>query len=335
MQTNLETSDEIQPVVRTIHHPVERDSAVLPTRPLEDFVNEINEWLDSRITGGIVWGYNRVGKSQAIKYLNASGSQVFFGSSIPMGIHSTSDPKKTSLTERRFFGEILHSLGFVSPDSGTAEVKRRRLIELIAGRVESAGDFRFVLFIDEAQWLAEVQLRYLMDIHNQLKLMNIRLVCVLVGQPDLIDIKSNLRAAKKNHLLGRFMMVSHKFDGICSQSDLMRVFNAFDCQSEFPAGTSCSFTAYYVPIAFDSGWRLKDNTGLVWNTFNRVLEIEQLPKCSEYPMQAYMDLIVWILKSLRKEDSTSLQLTQAIIEEGIYRNALTQIQDHIAQVSPN
>lgn len=312
-------------------HPVERDTAILPTQAMEDFVNILRDWIDSRLTGGIVWGHQRVGKSQAIRYVMSNGFQLL-GAPIPMTWFSAWDPTHSSLTENRFFGEVLDALGFATPRGGTAAIKRRRLIDLIADRVREADEYRFLLFIDEAQWLAEVQLRYLMDVHNQLKMKDIRLVCILVGQPELMSIRSELRNAKKNHLLGRFMSGTHHFQGVCSQSDLQRIAMAFDSQSEYPAGSGISYTQHYVPVAFESGWRLSAQVPLMWSTLDRVLEAERLPTCSEFPMQALMALIVWLLHVLGDEDGPSMQLTQPTLEEGIYRYALSQIVDHLAMV---
>jgi len=73
------------------NHPVDRDAAILPTHPMEEFINEIREWLESRITGGIVWGNQRIGKTQAVRYLIANGEQLL-GAPIPMGLFSAWDP---------------------------------------------------------------------------------------------------------------------------------------------------------------------------------------------------------------------------------------------------
>jgi len=313
-------------------HPLQRDAATIPTKALEEFVNVIRDWMDARITGGVIWGNQRVGKTQAIRYLMANG-QSLFGTSMPMSLFSAWDPTHTSLSERRFFGAVLEALGYADSTGGTAEVRRKRLIGLIADRVKSSGDYRFVLFIDEAQWLARVQLRYLMDLHNQLKISDIRLVCILVGQPELVDIHSSLRAEKQNHLLGRFMSASHQFKGVCSQSDFNRIATAFDRQSEYPANSGTSYTAFYVPIGFEHGWRLAAHAATIWTTLDRVLEVEKLPKCHEYPMQALMALLVWLLQTLRTEDCENVAMEVGMIEEGIYRYTLSQIEDHIAQTA--
>ena len=314
-------------------HPIARDQAILPTIPMEEFVNVVIDWLDSRLTGGVVWGNQRMGKTQAIRYLLDHGTQVL-GAPIPTGLFSVWDPTYTSLTENRFFGALLSALNYAAPLTGTAAIKRQRLLDLIAERVVSAKEYRFLLFIDEAQWLDNVQLRYLMDLHNQLKISDIRLVCILVGQPELVEFRASLRSSKQAHLLGRFMSASHQFKGVTTEQEFKRIAYAFGEQSEYPAGSGISYTQAYVPIAYQNGWRLETNIPTIWKLLDNCLEAERLPKCNEFPMQALMALLVWLLSQLSLEDNESLHLRPELIEEGIYRRALIQIQDQISlQVS--
>jgi len=310
-------------------HPIARDQAILPTIPMEEFVNVVIDWLDSRLTGGIVWGNQRMGKTQAIRYMLDHGASVL-GSPIPIGLFSVWDPTYSSLTENRFFGSLLGALNYASPLTGTTMVKRQRVIDLISERVKSAKEYRFLLFIDEAQWLDKVQLRYLMDLHNQLKIIDIRLICVLVGQPELMEIRGELRKKKQAHLLGRFMSASHQFKGVSTEKEFKRIAFAFDEQSEYPTGSGISYTQAYVPLAYKNGWRLEQQIPMIWKLLDNCLESERLPSCSEFPMQALMALLVWLLSQLSLEDTDDLELTADLIQDGIYRRALVQIQDQIS-----
>lgn len=310
-------------------HPIARDQAILPTIPMEEFVNVVIDWLDCRMTGGIVWGNQRMGKTQAIRYMVDHGANLL-GSPIPMGLISVWDPTYSSLTENRFFGALLSALNYASPLTGSAAVKRQRLLDLITERVKSAKEYRFLLFIDEAQWLESVQLRYLMDLHNQLKISDIRLICILVGQPELMETRSSLQSTKQAHLLGRFMSASHQFKGVSTEKEFKRIAFAFDEQSEYPTGSGISYTQAYVPLAYKHGWRLEQSIPKIWKLLDNCLESERLPKCNEFPMQALMALLVWLLSQLSLEDNDELELTSNLIEEGIYRRALIQIQDQIS-----
>lgn len=325
----LDTSSEAGPDYIDAH-PLIRDAAILGTRPLEAFVNELRLWLDNLLPGGVVWGHQRVGKTQAVRFLIENVHELL-SSPIPTTLVSVWDPKFSNLSENRFFGEMLHALGYALPTSGTAALKRRRTIDYMVQRAYEAKEHRYLLFIDEAQWLAVAQLRYLMDLHNQLKIADVRLVTVLIGQPELIEMKMSLRSGRQNHLLGRFMTATHQFQGVVTRADFQRMLRAIDERSEFPAGSGCSYTQYFVPLGYANGWRLLDQVDLIWETLDTVLRREAVPKFSEFPMQALTALIRWLLQALVEKDEEGLVLKQSMVEEAIYRVALLQLEDHAYQ----
>lgn len=314
-------------------HPVIRDTAILPTRPLSDLVEQLRQWLSSRLPGAIVWGSPRIGKTQAITYILNNGRTIF-QSPMPISILNAWDPTYSSLTENRFFREVLESIGYASPASGTAADKRRRAATFMIDRVQHVKEYRYLLFIDEAQWLDPVQMRYLMDLHNLLKRKQVRLITILVGQPEIMELKDSLRQAGQNHFLGRFMTDVHRFDGMESASDLKELCLSFDDRSEYPEGSSVSFTAYFVPQAWEGGWRLAEQVPLVWRVLQELIRAEGVARCKELPMQPMMALLVRLLELLREEDRPDLTLERAPIEEALLEGALIQISDHACMKHP-
>ncbi|MEM6819700.1 MAG: ATP-binding protein [Pseudomonadota bacterium] len=307
-----------------------RDTAILPTRAIEEFVNVVNDWLDYLLPGAIVWGNFRTGKTQAIRYLLENIDELL-GSPIPAFLFSPWDAEQQQVTESRFYKEMLHMLGYELADSGVGGVKRRRTIDCMVERVRARDEHRLLLFVDEAQWLTRKHLRFLMDLHNQLKLADVRLITILVGQPELLAIKDGLRSSRQGHLVGRFMTCTHRFDGVLDSVDIDRMFTSLDSGSEYPTGSGVSFTEYFVPKAFQSGWRMKDQASQFWRVLLAVCEREGLPKIEELPMQAISAVIRALLRDLSEMDESSLELTSGHTEEVIYRVALLQIKDHLIQ----
>ena len=312
-------------------HPIEKDTAILPTNSMEQFVNVLLGWLAGRLTGAIVWGNQRVGKTQAIRYVMANG-QSLLGSPIPISLLSAWDPAHSSLSENRFFRELLEAIGSPAQGSATAGNMRRSAIDVMTDQVRSAKEYRYLLFIDEAQWLAPVQLRYLMDLHNHLKIADIRLITILIGQPELMESKLSLRNTRQNHLLGRFMTATHQYTGLCEGTEFRRLCRALDSESEFPVGSGIQYTQYFVPKAYQSGWRLEKQAALIWRTLDHVMKENHVPSCKELPMQAIMAMVVWLLQALSDLDSAELCLERGMVEEAIYRVALIQIDDHAHQI---
>ena len=314
-------------------HPIYRDAAILPTRQIEEFVNAVNDWLEYLLPGAIVWGNFRTGKTQAIRYLTANVLELF-GSDIPTFILSMWDPDTRPVTENRFYQEMLYVLGYELPKSGTGAIKRRRVIDFVAERAVEQNEHRVLLFVDEAQWLSRRAYRCLMDLHNQLNIADVRLVVILVGQPELLEAKESLRSARQGHLVGRFMTCDHRFDGVVDSKDIQRMLAALDTGSEYPENSGWSYTYFFVPQAFEAGFRMERYAKAIWQALQNVCAQAALPKIRELPLQAISAFIRTLLRELRESDAPNLEISNAQIEETIYRVAFLQIQDHLLQTQP-
>lgn len=300
-------------------HPLLQDNAIFPTKALEDFINILRHWFDNLLPGGIVYGNQRIGKTQALRFL-INNIEYCLGADIPVTFLSAWEPTPTSVTENRFFGELLYALGYAIPNSGTAGIKRRRAIDFIIDKTRAKREHRYLLLIDEAQWLSRSQLRYLMDVHNQLKFANIRLITILVGQPELLLMKNELRTLKERHLLGRFMTDSHEFQGLQNLDDLKRIMRSLDTESEFPKGSGCSYTKFFAPIAFEKGWRLEQHAEVTWRVLNEMLSTVGMTRLGEgLPMQPFTAYFIWLFLTIQRMDSSEFILNEGIIERGIYQ----------------
>lgn len=314
-------------------HPMMRGTAILPTAGLEGFVNAIQMWFESLLPGGFVWGFPRFGKSRAIRFLMRN-IKLLLGSNIPTCLISCGESTAQLTTENRFFAEVLYALGYDIPRSGTAAVKRRRAIDFMVEQTRRVDEYRFLLLVDEAQWLSESHFRFLMDLHNQLDQVDIRLITVLVGQPELVVLKSNLAKGGQRHLLGRFMTGSHEFKGISGETDVRQMLDALDTGTEYPVGANITHTQFFVPAAFAAGWRMADHTTAIYTTLLSTLQRCGVPKMKQFPVQPIMAVIRRLLRDLADIDSPTLVLQQEMVERAVYDVALTQMSDYAWQVSP-
>lgn len=301
------------------NHPLFQDNAIFPTQALEDFINTLRYWLDNLLPGGIVYGSQRTGKTQALRYL-INNVETSLGANIPVAFLSAWEPTQSSTTENRFFGEVLYALGYALPNSGTAGIKRRRAIDFIIEKTRDKREHRFLFLIDEAQWLSRSQLRYLMDIHNQLKIANIRLITILVGQPELLILKNELHTLKERHLLGRFMNGTHEFHGLRNPYDLKRIMSALDVDSQYPLGSGYSYTKFFAPRAYERGWRLEQHADETWRVLKEVLASEGITILQDgLPMQPFTAYFIWLMRTIKKMDSEDFILNEGVIERGLYQ----------------
>jgi len=311
-------------------HPLVRDRAILPTYALEAFVAQLQCWLESRISGAMVTGHSRVGKTSALRFV-LNHLNDLLGVKIPLAVMNAWKGTPSTLTENRFYTELLRALGYATPHSGNGVVKKSRIVDFIASEVQAAKEHRFLLLIDEAQKIEPVQLEYLMDIYNELKYMDIQLVTIMVGTPALKTMKTELINEQQTFLLSRFMSGSFHFQGVDSQINLKRICKSLDEQSEYPEGSGISYTAHFVPIAFNNGWRLEDQSELIWRVFHLVIAQEHLPKLKEIPMNSIMAAMTMILLQLSKQDHGALVLEREFVEQMIYRTAISSLEEFASQ----
>ncbi len=305
-------------------HPIYTNDAILPTRALEACVNAIKQWDDNLLPGGIVFGRQRHGKSFTIEYMMAN-IILILGRPVPVAL-LIAWKQNERVSETRFYTELLDALDYEFSEAMSFTKLRRRTIGFMEQKARDLGAREFLLFIDEAQELSESAYRYLIKCHNELARRNIRLIVILVGQPNLESIRSNMIDEKKREIVGRFMTGVHELTGIKDLSDLTRMYQSIDIESEYPVGSGSSYTRYFIGKAFDNNFRLANNSERVWHFIEKSLRDIGLSLPRQISMQAIMSLTRYLLIELSALDDADLELTDKMIEDAIDYAALLQLQ---------
>lgn len=294
-------------------HPVENASYLISTPAISEAICTLSIWLKNRFPGGMITAQPRMGKTCFINYCVSELASIF--PNIPIGVVDTSAYRQPS--EKSFLIEVLSELGHSIININSPEAGRRRLLNKIEADADKSGSKRYILFMDEAQNLHEHHLRVLMGIHNKLKRRGINLIIILVGQPQLLSIKSAYLATEKKDLVARFMSHHINFSGIISIKELKECIQSFDTESEYPAGSKISYTAAYFPSAFGNGWRLEGCSNLLWDAFIQARKkiIGKVP--SEIPMENFCRSIEFILRQGDSLDSKRPDLPKELFEEAV------------------
>ncbi|MGF6696773.1 hypothetical protein OKW38_001384 [Paraburkholderia sp. MM5496-R1] len=90
--------------------------------------------------------------------------------------------------------------------------------------------------------------------HDALDREQIKLFTFLVGQQELLSQKTALQIAGKTPIVARLMVEELSFYGIRNAEDVATCLNGYD-HTAYPEGSEWSFTRFYVPKAFDAGYR--------------------------------------------------------------------------------
>jgi hypothetical protein len=295
-------------------HPVVRRRYTLATPMVMSVMGAAVTWIKNGITGGIIEGNPRLGKTKLRRYL-----MNIIPNEIPRVLVFSLIARRYAVpSERVFFGDLLKAVGHRMHMEGTAPQRRDRLTESVVRLVKRSGQTRVVLIVDQAHNLQTIQYEWLIDFFDEINEAGVELFVLLVGQRELSAISDDLKRSGKTQIVGRFMVGRAEFFGITTHNELKECLACYDDKTAYPEGTAWSFTRYFFKEAFPTGWRLSSLSGILWKLFSE----NRAPYSSgrvEIPMQNFVMVVDRILIELKRSPSglpvvSEKQLAQFVSE---------------------
>jgi hypothetical protein len=191
-------------------YPIETGCYRIATPAIQAFSDLVNRCLRYHITGALTYGPSRIGKTRAIEYLRLLLAQT----QPKITTYHAQAEHKPRHAEGPFLANLLEAVGFPDPVSGNNPAKRMLLINKIKEACTRNGSGTAVLFCDEAQRYDENEYEWLRDVHDQLDRLQIRLFTFLVGQQELLAVKTAMQHARKTQIVSRLMVEELAFFGI-------------------------------------------------------------------------------------------------------------------------
>ena len=301
-------------------HPIESKSYIIETPAISVLCDDIGLHIRNRATGAMIAGRKRIGKSFGIVFAAKVMAERFPG--LPIGTFELAPD--TRVSQQSFLEDFLEDIGSSLIKNGRNPDKRRRIINFIHQKATACSYSAYLLFIDEAQVLQEMHYRWLIYISNRLKRRGVDLIVLLIGQDELFAYRAALVQGQKNEIVGRFMsMVSH-FHGIQTLGQLKACLKSYDEASEYPAGSGCSFVRFYLPKAFDAGWRMESLSELIWSAFRHASRSETNAEEREIPMQHFCRTAERILMELASPTVLVPDASPELIAEAVNASGYPQ-----------
>ena len=291
----------VRPIDSTLH-PIETGSYRIATPAIQSFYELICRCLRYRITGALTYGPPRIGKTRAIEYLRL----LLCETHPKITTYHAQAEHKPRHAEGPFFANLLEAVGFPEPDSGSNPTKRMRLINKIKEACSRNGSGVVVLFCDEAQRYDENEYEWLRDVHDSLDRIHIRLFTFLVGQQELLAVKTALQHARKTQIVARLMVEELAFHGVRNVSDVATCLAGYD-KTCFPRASDWSFTRFYLRQAVDNGYRLGHDAALLWDAFSALHHRHGLPGELEIPMDSFARAVEIVLKEGELRDASNFR----------------------------
>ena len=308
-------SKDLQRPAPLDEHPLRRRTYRVPTPSIAAFHALIDECLFLYISGALVHGRPRMGKSYAIEFMrHALG--VRYPKLLVLKIRCT---KSQVPSENSFFSSLLHAARHPTQTGASKAALRGRLIHKLRQLADKRGADRIVLFADEAQHLREIEYEWLRDLHDELEANELRLFTFLVGQAQLLGQKSALQAQDKEQIVARFMVEELAFRGLASAAECTAVLAAYD-HAEYPAGSGWSYVRYCVPKAHAAGLRLAESGPRLWAAFEEAHAKAGIEGAAEIPMKYFTAAVEAALLLSMARDADTLVFDAAFWAQMVERS---------------
>jgi hypothetical protein len=300
-------------------HPLATGNYRIATPAIQAFYDLVVKCLRYRIPGALTYGPSRIGKTRAIEYVRLLLAQDY----PKITSYHAQCEHKPRHAEGPFFVNLLEAVGFPEPDTGTNPSKRIRLVSKIREAVSRAGSGTVLIFCDEAQRYNDNEYEWLRDVHDALDRQHIKLFTFLVGQQELLGQKTDLQREGKTQIVARLMVEELAFYGIRNANDVATCLQGYD-QTPYPEATPWTFTRFYLPQAFDAGYRLVDDAHLLWNAFESAHHKANLPAQLEIPMESFVRAVEIVLKDNEARDHPQYRPEDALWSSAVSRCGYVQ-----------
>lgn len=313
---------------RTVDLDAERRAQMLNEHPLivKDYTvltpmitktyNLVRERVWTRRTGAFLFARPRMGKTRCARVLQRLLSIEF----PDVHIARLSADQRRASTDISLVSDLLEAEGLTVKRQTYKEMFSRLLVH-IRSSVGAHGGKQFVLLIDEMQMLSESDLRLLLVLHNRLELSDIAMTTIGFAQPEILETRSAILATKGFNLIARFLSEPIPFDGCAGRMDLESILEAYDDEKRYPEDSSWTYTRFFLPLAYESGLRLKDSAKIIWPA---LLEAAKPLKTGTVPMEHLTRTVEHLLLANRNEDSPIFKFDEVKIDAAVAASNLLE-----------
>jgi hypothetical protein len=301
MDTKAKPKAEEKSITRPIAadlHPIVTGNYRIATPAIEEFHALITRCLRYRITGALIYGASRIGKTRAIEYLRLLLTETHS----KITTYHVQAEHKPRHAEGPFLSNMLEAVGYPDPDRGSNTTKRFRLINKIKESCIRAGSGTVMIFVDEAQRYDGNEYEWLRDVHDHLDRLQIKLYTFLVGQQDLLSVKTNFQKAGQTQIVARLMVEELAFFGIRNAQDVATCLAGYG-QTTFPRESGWTFTRFYLPQAVGAGYRLINDAQMLWDAFLKSHNKSGFASPMEIPMESFTRAVEIVLKDSQLQDA--------------------------------
>ena len=249
-------------------HPLVRNKLRMITPPIKKVYSVVEQVIVHHDPGTCFAGAFRMGKSLGLESVRAECARTF--PDIPSHILIAKDHLDPN--EAEFYGDILEDYRHGGARSGRAGERKKKIFARWEAEARSKASDRYLLFVDEAENWKEQELIWLRDMTNVMEKRNVEIQTLMFGDTALLLRRAELLEQRRTDLIGRFLLSLHEFHGHQGPEDLTETFALLDNAEkyDFPSGSGIAMSQFFLPRAFQNGWRMASEAPTCWAEFVEV-----------------------------------------------------------------
>lgn len=289
-------------------HPVVTKDYLVITPVVRKVYALIRDRVYMRTTGTFMYAAPRAGKTTCAK-----ATQQLLQAEFPR-IHVMCFSAEPSRQKPALLMDILAADKLSVPRIPRYKDLQRQLLIHIQSSLAVRDGNQFVLIADEMQNLSEENLVDLATIHNRLLTIGIRMTTIGFSQPEIMDRHTALLATNQSFLIARFLSEPIPFSGCTSIEDLRKILEAYDLTLRYPEDCDYTYTRFFLPLAYDNGFRLASNADAIWHKLRAAAK--GLPGDS-IPMEHLARTVEFLLVYGTASDGCTFKLTAKAIDDAV------------------
>lgn len=285
-----------------LQHPLLAETELLVTRPIEELYRHIKRAVFLHESGYCFIAPSGTGKTFGLRA--AVRMLLMQMPNIPIVRLNALNQQMPSI--RAFFKYFLDTIEHPELKGETIDL-RLRLERGLLDRSLHSGLGMLVLFIDEAQAMTIEDFKFLKDVDNGLADENVKLIAILIGQtPTFETTIDDLIRNRHWDLIGRFARRRVPFRAYSNIEDIAQILDGID-NSIYPAKNGWSWTQFFFPKAYASGFRLRNEAS---NFLSALAESGYGMKSpGTYPARAFFIAIRAFMVDNSPADSEDLRIS--------------------------
>jgi hypothetical protein len=291
-------------------HPIVEREYTLLTPMLRAAYAIARERVWTRRTGVVFYGSPRIGKSKCAEEIRRLLLDEF-----PTSYVVVAQARRTlRASDGHMFRLLLEAQGHILSVRTSPDLLFRNAVTHVEMETSRRKGRQFVLILDEMQLLNDTDLQQLVVLQNALVSKRIKMTTLSFAQPEILHRRTSLMTAKQGQIIARFLSEPIKFEGCSNAKELKELLKGFDEESDFPEGSGCSYTQFFVPLAFQNKFRLHHHSTAIWKALR---DAADGAGDDGLPMEHVCLVIEHILLSARTEDCASFVLSKQDIVSAV------------------